>query len=115
MIEFEKLYEQWRNNNREWIDDSYECGDYEAIDRMWEYSKEYAQIEESCEVVDERFFGFGTEDGDIDNRWSIDWIESMYENQWHPKMRIDKSMQNEEFEMLLRAEEEIEEWLRGLK
>jgi hypothetical protein len=65
--------------------------------------------------VDERFFGFGTEDGDIDNRWSIDWIESMYENQWHPKMRIDKSMQNEEFEMLLRAEEEIEEWLRGLK
>jgi len=108
MIEFEKLYEQWKEKNREWIDDSIECGDYEHVDRMWEYSKEYAQIEESCEIVDERFFGFGTEDGDIDNRWSFDRIERMYED-------MVKSVQDEEFEMLLREEEAIEGWLRGLK
>ena len=117
MIEFEKLYEQWKEKNREWIDDSIECGDYEHVDRMWEYSKENAQIEELCEVVNERFFGFGTEDGDVDNRWSFDTVESMYENivVWYPKISIDKSMQNEELEMLLREEEAIERLLRGLK
>lgn len=79
MINYSEIRKQWNKANRSWIEKCEEEGDYESVDMEWEHSNAYADYVDAMAIVNDRFFGFGTEDEDVDNEFSIDIVEQMYD------------------------------------